>query len=31
MSGYNEQIPVYLIKHEAIGLLGLEQTAKRYL
>lgn len=31
MSGYNEQIPVYLIKHDAIGLLGLEQTAKRYL
>ncbi|HNS45156.1 MAG TPA: glucokinase [Alphaproteobacteria bacterium] len=26
-----EQIPVYLIKHDAIGLLGLEQTAKRHL
>lgn len=31
MSNYNEAIPVYMIQHDAIGLLGLEQTAKRYL
>ncbi len=31
MSSYCEEIPVYLIKHDAIGLLGLEQTAKRHL
>ncbi|MDY0029195.1 MAG: glucokinase [Pseudobdellovibrionaceae bacterium] len=31
MSDYNKAIPSYLIQHDAIGLLGLEQTARRYL
>lgn len=31
MSEYVKNIPVYLVKHDAIGLLGLEQTAKYYL
>ena len=31
MSNYNKAIPSYLIQHDAIGLLGLEQTARRFL
>jgi len=26
-----KDIPVYLIKHDAIGLIGLEQTGKKLL
>ncbi|MFN3826732.1 MAG: glucokinase [Micavibrio sp.] len=28
---YMKRIPVYLVKHDAIGLLGLEQQARHYL
>jgi glucokinase len=31
MSDLMKDIPVYLIKHDAIGLIGLEQTAKKLL
>ncbi len=31
MSELAKSIPVYMIKHDAIGLLGLEQTARQYL
>lgn len=31
MTELAKSIPVYMIKHDAIGLLGLEQTARRYL
>lgn len=31
MSDYCKNIPVYLIKHDAIGLLGLEKEAKKFL
>lgn len=31
MSSYVEEIPVYMIKHDAIGLLGLEKVAQRHM
>lgn len=31
MKGLVQEIPVYLVKHDALGLLGLEQAAQRYL
>ena len=31
MSELMEEIPVYMIKHDAIGLLGLESHAKKLL
>jgi glucokinase len=31
MSDLMEDVPVYLIKHDAIGLIGLEQTGKKLL